>query len=115
MKRITMAVVAIAGVGLAACGGGDGSSADATAVLTEACNTQQGIGWLKKEYGEGYCDCWVSQAPKVLSAENYAAFVKANEAELAAADDADRENIARQNTTLYSSVSSAASACMRGK
>jgi hypothetical protein len=58
MKWIRMTVAVIAGVGLVACGDDDaGSSVDATAVLTEACNTQQGIGWLKKEYGETYCDC----------------------------------------------------------
>lgn len=109
LKKIGIA--AYLGLGLAACGGG--SSIDDTAILAESCNTQQGIGWLKREYGEGYCDCWVAQAKEVLSAENYRTFVKVNEQELNAADAADRERLARQHTELYSTVSSAAKSCTK--
>ena len=96
---------------MAACGGG--SSIDDTAILAESCNTQQGLGWLKREYGDGYCDCWVAQAKEVLSAENYRTFVKVNEQELNAADAADRERLARQHTELYSTVSAAAKSCTK--
>lgn len=91
----------------------EGSKVDATATLAEACNTQQGIGWLKKEYGENYCDCWVSQSKTVLSGDNYERFVSANAAAIKAADKADREKITRQHTELYSAVSAAAKACTK--
>jgi hypothetical protein len=81
------------------------------AALIEACDSQQGIGWLKREYGEDYCECWADKAQEVLGEENYGRLVEASRAELVAADVADRERIARENTHLYSSVSSAAQSC----
>ena len=104
-------VGAIMLVSLAACS--EGSKVDATATLMEACNTQQGIGWLKKTYGEKYCDCWVSQSKASLGEENYERFVSANDAALKAVDKADREKIASQYTELYSTVSSAAKVCVK--
>jgi hypothetical protein len=80
----------------------------------EACETTQGIGWLKREYGEDYCSCWADKAKEVLGDDNYSSLVQASRAELAAgADVADRERIARENTHLYSSVSHAAQSCGR--
>ncbi|MGE0552231.1 MAG: hypothetical protein AB7R55_02250 [Gemmatimonadales bacterium] len=91
-------------------GGGD-SPAAAREVLVSACSTQQGIGYLKREYGENYCECWADKALEVLSTANYRTLVDASRAELAAADGADREKIARQHTEIYSTVSTAAQAC----
>jgi hypothetical protein len=81
------------------------------AALIEACDTQQGIGWLKREYGEDYCACWADRAQEVLGEENYRRLVEASRAELVSADVADRERIARGNTHLYASVSNAAQSC----
>ncbi|MEZ4587049.1 MAG: hypothetical protein R2909_11660 [Gemmatimonadales bacterium] len=96
--------------GGAAQGGGD-APADAREVLLSACSTQQGIGYLKREYGESYCECWADKALETLSAANYRTLVEASRAELAAADRADREGIVRQHTEIYSTVSTAAQAC----
>lgn len=95
--------------GLAACGGGE--QIDNRAVLMASCETQQGIGWLKREYGDSYCECWADQAKEVLSSENYQTLVKAAEAETKAADGADREKIIRQHTEIYSTVSDATRRC----
>jgi hypothetical protein len=81
--------------------------------LIEACETQQRIGWLKREYGEDYCECWADKAQEVLGEANYGMLVQASRAELASADVADRERIARENTHLYSTVSAAAQSCRR--
>lgn len=103
------ALVVVAG--LAACGGG--GRVDSRAVLLNSCETSQGIGWLQREYGEGYCECWADQAKEVLSGENYQALVKAAQAELSAADEADREKIIRRHTEIYATVSAAAKRCAR--
>lgn len=96
---------------LVACNGGD--PIDSRAALMASCETSQGIGWLKREYGDGYCDCWADQAKEVLSSENYQALVKAAQAETKAADKADREKIVRQHTEIYSTVSDAAKRCAK--
>ncbi|WP_275098313.1 hypothetical protein [Sedimenticola hydrogenitrophicus] len=97
--------------GLTACGGGD--PIDSRAVLMASCETSQGIGWLKREYGNSYCDCWADQAKDVLSGENYQTLVKAAQAETAAADKADREKIIRRHTEIYSAVSDATNRCAK--
>lgn len=97
--------------GLVACEGGD--SIDSRAVLMASCETSQGIGWNKREYGDSYCDCWADQAKEVLSSENYQTLIKATQAETKAADKADRENIIRQHTGIYSTVSDAAKRCAK--
>jgi hypothetical protein len=79
----------------------------------EACDTQQGFGWLKREHGGDYSECWADRAQEVLGEVNYTRLVQAARAELAAADAADRERIVRENTDLYSSGSSAAQSCGR--
>lgn len=109
----------VALLGLWACGAGPASDPfteeEGRAALIEACETQQGIGWLKREYGEDYCGCWADKAKEVLGEENYSSLVQASRAELAAgADVADRDRIARENTHLYSSVEAAAQSCGRG-
>jgi len=92
---------------------GDVAAQDGRATMMSACETQRGIGWLKRNHGERYCDCWADQAKEVLSAENHATLLKATEAELEAADKADREKIRREHTELYSTVSRAAKSCAR--
>jgi len=92
-------------------GNGAGDGGDAVAALTAACESQRGIGYLKREHGENYCECWVAKAREVLADDNYRTLVEAARAELRAADEADREAIAREHTTLYSTVASAASSC----
>lgn len=99
--------------GLAACGGGE--TIDSRAVLMASCETSQGIGWLKREYGDSYCDCWADQAKEVLSSENYQTLVEASQAETKAADKADREKIIRQHTEIYSTVSNAAKRCAKAR
>lgn len=99
--------------GLAACG--NSVPVDSHAVLVASCETQQGIGWLKREYGDNYCECWADQAKEVLSDANYQTLVKAAQAETQAADDADREKIVRQHTEIYSTVSDAAGRCAKGR
>lgn len=109
--RYFFALVVLAG--LAACGGSD--PIDSRAVLMASCETQQGIGWLKREYGDSYCDCWADQAKEVLSSENYQTLVKAAQAETKAADEADREKIIRQHTEIYSTVSDVAGRCAKAR
>ena len=109
--RLFFAVAVLAG--LSACGGSE--PIDSRAALMTSCETQQGIGWLKREYGESYCDCWADQAKDVLSSENYQALVKASQAEIKAADKADREKIVRQHTEIYSTVSDAAGRCAKAR
>lgn len=99
----------VALVALTACGGDSGGAADARASLLASCSSQQGIGWLKKEYGEQYCECWADAAEQGLSPDNYKSLVKATQAEMKAADEADREKIVRQHTEIYSAVSAEAS------
>lgn len=99
--------------GLAACEGG--SQIDSRAALMASCETSQGIGWLKSEYGESYCDCWADEAKEILSGENYQSLVKAAQAETEAADEADREKIVRQHTEIYSTVSDAAGRCAKAR
>lgn len=57
------------------CGGGEAREQEEgeapRMALMEACGTQQGIGWLKREYGENYCACWADTAQEVLSEANY--------------------------------------------
>lgn len=104
--------VLLAGVlSLAACAGGELSAEESRSAVVEACETQQGIGWLKREYGERYCECYADTALEVLSEENYDVLARASRAELDAADVADRERIARENTSVYSSVSGAMGSC----
>lgn len=106
-------------IGLWACGGGDAGGestesvpvGDARADILAACESQQGIGWLKKQHGDTYCSCWADKAKEKLSAPNYATLVEAVRAELKAADKADREAIVREHSTIYSAVSTAAQAC----
>jgi hypothetical protein len=107
--RYFFALVALAA--LVACSGGD--PIDSRAALMASCETSQGIGWLKREYGDSYCDCWADQANEVLSSENYQTLVKAAQAETKAADKADREKIIRQHTEIYSTVSGAAKRCAK--
>ena len=97
--------------GLLACGSGE--SIDGRSVLMASCETSQGIGWYKREYGDGYCDCWADQAKQVLSGDNYQVLIKAAQAETKAADEADRERIIRQHTEIYSTVSDAAKQCAK--
>src|SRR5690606_21098001 len=115
MTKLALVWSGIAVVGLWACGAGNAEDSfteeEGRAALIEACGTQQGIGWLKREYGDNYCDCWADKAKDVLGEANYGKLVQASRAELAAADAADRETIARENTDLYSSVSNAAQSC----
>lgn len=100
---------------MSGCGDSGGAAArvDAREQMLQACDTQQGIGWLKREYGEQYCECWADQAKEVLSPANYATLVDAVAAELEAADAADRERIARRHTEIYSTVADAAARCAR--
>ena len=97
--------------GLVACDGSD--PIDSRAALMASCETSQGIGWLKREYGDSYCNCWADQAKEVLSSENYQTLVKVAQAETKAADKADREKIIRQHTEIYSTVSDAAKRCAK--
>jgi hypothetical protein len=105
----------VALLGLLACGAEASEEGfteeEGRAALIEACDTQQGINWIKSQYGEDYCECWADKAREVLGDENYGQLVQASRAELSSADVADRERIARENTHLYSSVSSAAQSC----
>lgn len=100
---------------LGGCGGDEtrqeAETSDPRAALLEACETQQGIGWLKREHGDAYCECWADTAEEVLGEANYDRLVQAARAELRAADVAERERIARENTDLYTSVSNAARSC----
>ncbi|MDO9460879.1 MAG: hypothetical protein Q7N95_12300 [Alphaproteobacteria bacterium] len=98
---------------LAACG--EEGTVDVRANMIEACGTKQGIGWLKREYGDNYCECWADQAVKVLSPANYEVLVKAVQLELEAADKADREKIYREHTAIYSTVAAAAKSCAKAK
>lgn len=93
--------------------GGGAARVDVRDQMLEACNTQPGIGFLKREYGQQYCDCWADQAREVLSPANYATLVDAVAAELKAADNADRDKIARRHTEIYSTVHDAAARCAR--
>jgi len=103
-KSSTKIVAAIGlGVGLAACG--SGGAIDDVATLRTECETSQGIGWMKREYGENWCDCWVSAAKEGLSDSNYKTLVKASAEVVKAADNADRDKIYRQHTTLFSATS----------
>lgn len=108
-------LTSVALFGLLACGAGTAddqpTAEDGRAALIEACETQQGIGWLKREHGDDYCGCWADRAQEVLGEANYVRLVRVSRAELAAPDVADRERIVRENSELYSSVSSAAQSC----
>jgi hypothetical protein len=103
--------VLVAFAALVACSSGD--PIDSRAALMASCETSQGIGWLKREYGDSYCDCWADQAKAVLKSENYQTLVKAAQEEVKAADKADREKIIRQHTEIYSTVSEAAKRCAK--
>ena len=103
----------VALMALTACGGGSGGAVDARASLMAACSSQQGIGWLKKEHGDQYCECWADAAEQTLGPANYETLVKATQAEMKAADKADREKIVRQHTELYSMVSAEATKVCR--
>ncbi len=117
MARQPMLWCSVALLGLWACGAGSAgeqfTEAENRAALVDACESQQGIGWLKREHGDNYCECWADRAQEVLGEANYSRLVQATRAELAAADVADRERIVRENTDLYSSVSSTAQSCGR--
>ena len=108
-----MMTCGIALVALSACGGGSGGAVDARASLLASCSSQQGIGWLKKEHGDQYCECWADAAEQSLSPDNYKILVKATQAEMEAADEADREKIVRQHTEIYSTVANEASGVCR--
>ena len=117
MARQPLVWSSVAVLGLWACGAEDTgeqlSQGEGRAALLEACETQQGIGWLKREHGDGYCECWADKAQEVLGEANYSRLVQASRAEVAAADVADRERIVRENTDLHASVSTAAQSCGR--
>ncbi|MCP5413267.1 MAG: hypothetical protein H6961_01405 [Chromatiaceae bacterium] len=89
------------------------ATVDGRATMLVACNSKPGIGWLKKEYGDKYCDCWADQAKEILSPENYVTLLDATAAELKAADKAEREKIYRKHTEIYSTVSDAAGRCAK--
>ena len=107
--RLYLALIMLSG--LTACGGN--SPTDSRAALLASCETSQGIGWLKREYGANYCDCWADQAKEVLSSENYQTLIQATQQEAKAADAADRDMIYRRYTHLYSTVSDAAARCAK--
>ena len=111
LERARCYVTALAFTGLAACGGGEPN--DPRAVLMTSCETSQGIGWMKREYGANYCDCWADQAKEVLSTANYQTLVAAAQAEIEAADEADRDRIARRHTEIYSTVSESVKRCAK--
>lgn len=115
MSKQPLLWTGVALLGLWACGsGGAGerfTEEEDRVALVDACETQQGIGWLKSQHGEDYCQCWADKAKEVLGAANYSELAQASRAELASDDVADRERIARENTHLYSSVSNAAQSC----
>jgi len=92
LRNVTFGIVVIT---LGACAAGEGDTADERTVLISACETQQGIGWLRKEYGEDYCACWADAAKDGLDQATYAELVKASRAELKAENETERENLAR--------------------
>ena len=113
MRQTRLFAVGVLLMALVACGGGN--PVDSRAALMNSCETSQGIGWNKREYGEHYCECWADQAKEVLSSENYQTLVTAAQEEVKAADKADREKIIRQHTEIYSTVSSAAKRCAKAR
>lgn len=98
---------------LMACGRSE--TIDSRGNMIAACETKQGIGWLKREYGDHYCECWADEAKKILSPENYDVLHKAVQSELKATDKADREKIYRKHTAIYSTVASAVKSCAKAK
>ncbi len=91
-----------------------GSAEGDRAALIQACDTQKGAGWLRKEYGEDYCACRADKAREALDSETYRQLVKASKAELKAADKAERETIARDSFKAYAQAADAArSACKK--
>lgn len=115
---LSFAGAAALALALTACGRSDsgvGGGIDARATLLESCNTQQGIGWLKQEYGEAYCECWADQAKENLGTDDYNTLVSASAAELEAVDDADRTKIYRRHMELYSTVEAATGKCDRAR
>ncbi|HNR22300.1 MAG TPA: hypothetical protein PKL49_04675 [Steroidobacteraceae bacterium] len=116
MKQMAMMKLLIGAtlfVVLAGCGGSAGTTDDRTAII-DACNTQQGAGWLRKEYGENYCECYADTAQQKLDSDSYRTLAAASREELKAADDeAARETIARRNTGVYSEASHHAQSCKR--
>jgi uncharacterized lipoprotein YehR (DUF1307 family) len=111
MKQPNIVVGGVLLLALSACG--DGEPIDSRADLMAACETSQGIGWNKREYGDRYCECWADQAKEILNSENYQTLVKAAQAEMKATDKANREKIIRQHTEIYSTVSGAAKRCAK--
>jgi len=111
MKQPTIVVGGVLLLALSACG--DGEPIDSRADLMAACETSQGIGWNKREYGDRYCECWADQAKEILNSSNYQTLVKAAQAEMTATDKANREKIIRQHTEIYSTVSGAAKRCAK--
>lgn len=116
MKPVRMMKVLIGAtmfVALTACGGRTGKTDDRAAII-EACNTQQGAGWLRKEHGENYCECYADTAKEKMDADSYKTLAAASREELQAVDDeAAREAIARRNTRVYSEASHHAQSCKR--
>jgi hypothetical protein len=112
LKLLTGAIALAAIAAIAACGGG--GKANDRAAIVEACNTQQGAGWLRKEYGENYCECYADTAKEKLDADAYKTLAAASREELKAGDDeAAREAIARRNTRVYSEASHQAQSCKK--
>lgn len=116
VKQMTIVKVLISATmfaALTACGGGAGKMDDRTAII-EACNTQQGAGWLRKEYGENYCECYADTAKEKLDADFYKALVAASREALKVVDDeAAREAIARRNTRFYAEAEHRTQSCER--
>jgi len=102
---------------LAACGGeaAERSTAEGDRVaLIEACETQQGIEWLRREYGEDYCDCRADVAKEALDVPTYRMLVEGARAELEAGSPEEREGIARDAFEAYAQAADAARMNCRG-
>lgn len=113
MTVLKLLIGATALAALGGCSGGGGSTDDRAAIV-EACNTQQGAGWLRREYGENYCACYADTAKEKLDADAYKTLAAASREELKAGDDeAAREAIARRNTQVYSEASHQAQSCKK--
>lgn len=105
LRKVTLSMVVVT---LGACAAGEGDTPDERTVLINACETQQGIGWLRKEYGENYCACWADAAKDSLGQATYAQLVKASRAELKAENETERESLARAAFGAYAQAADAA-------
>lgn len=99
---------------LALAGCDAGGKTDERSAVIEACNTQQGAGWYRKEYGENYCECYADAAKEKMDKVSYETLAAASREELKARDDKGaREAIARRNTQVYSEASRHAQSCKK--